>query len=179
MSKTILWNPFSKWYFEFETKFRISNITIQEFFYTQKYISILGLIHSESEKYSENEIKKIEVLVIGSNGIIKNESYKNTLFHINMILYSKIDIYSILEFEDSDDGIFISESARYGAAFYDKKEALEVWQQIKQINGKSLIGKDYSEIVEAIRRTKETYTVDLRVTDLYPTSKQKKICSIQ
>merc|ERR1711962_1096317 len=71
--------------------------------------------------------------------------------------------------------VFISEIGTNGSAFYDSSRKLEVGQQIRQINGESLIGKDYSEIVEIIRRTKDTQMVDLFVTDLYPKSRKNSI----
>jgi len=71
--------------------------------------------------------------------------------------------------------VFISEIGSNGSAFYDSSRKLEVGQQIRQINGESLIGKDYSEIVEIIRRTKDTHIVDLFVTDLYPKSRRNSI----
>ena len=44
---------------------------------------------------------------------------------------------------------------------------LEVGQEIKAINGKFLEGKSYLEIVEIIRDTKHSYTLNLLVADIW------------
>jgi C-terminal processing protease CtpA/Prc len=74
--------------------------------------------------------------------------------------------FFIIGFDKTDNVVFISEIGPYGSAYHNSNRKLEVGQQIRQINGESLAGKDYSEIVEAIRRTKDTNTVDLFVTDV-------------
>ena len=50
---------------------------------------------------------------------------------------------------------------------------MQVGQQIAKVNGQSLVGKDYSEIISAIRKTKITETIDLYMTDLCPESKKE------
>jgi len=79
----------------------------------------------------------------------------------------------ITGFDKTGNGVLISDIGCNGSAYYDSERKLEVGQYIKKINGESLAGKTYSEIVEAIRRTKDTYKVDLFVTDVYPESKKK------
>ena len=61
---------------------------------------------------------------------------------------------------------------KYSAPEYDLvKKPLEVGQQIKAINGKSLAGKSYSEIFEVIRATRNSYILDLLVADIWDESK--------
>jgi len=98
-----------------------------------------------------------------------NEKFKNV--QIKPLLKKTFGL-KITGFDKTDNVVFISEIGPYGSAYYDSNRKLEVGQQIRQINGESLAGKDYSEIVEAIRRTKDTNTVDLFVTDVYPKSEK-------
>ena len=77
-----------------------------------------------------------------------------------------------LGFENSDEGVFVSKIKRYELAYYEYTGDLQVGQQITKVNGQSLVGKDYSEIVSAIRKTKITETIDLYMTDLCPESKK-------
>ena len=70
-------------------------------------------------------------------------------------------------------GVYISEIKPYEGADNDLVKPLEVGQEIKAINGKSLEGKSYLEIVEIIRNTRNSYTLNLLVTDIWEESKKK------
>ena len=70
-------------------------------------------------------------------------------------------------------GVYISEIKPYEGADNDLVKPLEVGQEIKAINGKSLEGKSYLEIVEIIRDTRNSYTLNLLVTDIWEESKKK------
>ena len=63
-------------------------------------------------------------------------------------------------------GVYISEIKPYEGADNDLVKPLEVGQEIKAINGKSLAGKSYFEIVEIIRDARPSnpsYTLNLLV----------------
>ena len=63
------------------------------------------------------------------------------------------------------EGVYISEIKPYEGAHdmkYDLKP-LDIGQEIKAINGKSLAGKSYFEIVEIIRDARHSYALNLLV----------------
>ena len=52
-------------------------------------------------------------------------------------------------------------------SYYQRSNVnLEIGQQIRSINGKSLDGKSYLDIVEIIRDTRDFYTLNLLVADV-------------
>jgi hypothetical protein len=68
-------------------------------------------------------------------------------------------------------GVYISEINPYEGTDNDLVKPLEVGQEeIKAINGKSLEGKSYLEIVEIIRDTRNSYTLNLLVADIWEES---------
>ena len=72
-------------------------------------------------------------------------------------------------YEKSHDGVYILEIKPAGGA-YDMKYnllKLEVGQKIKEINGKSLYGKSYLDIVEIIRNTRDSKTLSLLVANIW------------
>ena len=86
---------------------------------------------------------------------------------------AKIFISFFSGVEKSKEGVFISKIEPYSCAYYDSDRELQVGQQIIQVNGKSLVDKDYSEIVDAFREAKDTNIISLIVADLYAQSKTK------
>ena len=77
-------------------------------------------------------------------------------------------------YEKSHDGVYISEIKPGGCA-HDMKYnllKLEVGLQIKRINGKSLSGKSYLEIVEIIRDTRDSDTLRLLVSNIWEEPKK-------
>ena len=89
--------------------------------------------------------------------------------------YSVFEFF-FLGFEKSHDGVYISE-IKPGEGAHDMKYdllKLEVGQQIKEINGKSLAGKSYLEIVEVIRSrdTRDSDTFNLLVANIWEKSKK-------
>ena len=86
-------------------------------------------------------------------------------FEFNIISFSLFSGYHF--------GVYISEIKPYEGADNDLVKPLEVGQEIKSINGKSLEGKSYLEIVEIIRDTRNSYTLNLLVTDIWKESKKK------
>ena len=84
-------------------------------------------------------------------------------------------------------GVYISEIKPFQGAYYlchDERSnvKLEVGQQIKKVNGKSLDGKSYLDIVEIIRDTRDFYTLNLLVADVGENSEKssgnKFCCSL-
>ena len=80
-------------------------------------------------------------------------------FEFKIILFSLFSGYHF--------GVYISEIKPYEGADNDLVKPLEVGQEIKAINGKSLEGKSYLEIVEIIRNTRLSYTLNLLVADIW------------
>ena len=86
-------------------------------------------------------------------------------FEFKIILFSLFSGYHF--------GVYISEIKRYEGADNDLVKPLEVGQEIKAINGKYLEGKSYLEIIEIIRDTRNSYTLNLLVADIWEESKPK------
>ena len=86
-------------------------------------------------------------------------------------------------YEKSHDGVYISEIKPGEGAYKMKYDLLplEVGQQITKINGKSLSGKSYLEIVEIIRDTRDSDILKLLVANIWedtknPTLYQNQFC---
>ena len=87
--------------------------------------------------------------------------------------YSYFFFFLFLGYEKSYEGVYISKIKPYEGADNDLVKPLQVGQQIKAINGKPLAGKSYLEIVEVIRDTRDSYTLNLLVADVWEESKKK------
>ena len=99
-----------------------------------------------------------------------------------MILFSWLSGYN-----KSHEGVYISEIKPFEGAYYLRHDErsnvnLEIGQQIKKINGKYLAGKSYLDIVEVIRDTRDSYTLNLLVASVSEESKKssgnKSCCSL-
>ena len=75
-------------------------------------------------------------------------------------------------------GVYISEIKPYEGADNDLVKPLEVGQEIKSINGKSLEGKSYLEILEIIRDTRNSYTLNLLVADVWEKTEDRSCCTL-
>ena len=58
---------------------------------------------------------------------------------------------------------------------------MKLGQQIVKVNGQNLVGATYSETVAALRKTEESYIIDLLVFDTWRESKKinSDLCCIQ
>ena len=84
-----------------------------------------------------------------------------------------MEIISFSQFSGYHFGVYISEIKSYEGAHNDLVQPLEIGQEIKTINGKSLAGKSYLEIVEIIRETRHSNTLNLLVSDIWEESEKK------
>ncbi len=88
---------------------------------------------------------------------------------------------AISSFYENDGGICISKLNLSGVAYTDSNKQLKFGQQIVKVNGQNLVGATYSETVAALRKTEESYTIDLLVFDTCKESNKRNsyLCSIQ
>ena len=88
---------------------------------------------------------------------------------------------AISSFYENDGGVVISNLNLSGAAYTDSNKQLKLGQQIVKVNGQNLVGATYSETVAALRKTEESYTIDLLIFDTCKESNKRNsdLCCIQ
>ena len=82
---------------------------------------------------------------------------------------------------ENDGGVIISKLNLNSAAYKDSNKQLKLGQQIVKVNGQNLVGATYSDTVAALRKTEESYIIDLLVFDTWRESKKinSDLCCIQ
>ena len=88
---------------------------------------------------------------------------------------------AISSFYENDGGVIISKLNLNSAAYKDSNKQLKLGQQIVKVNGQNLVGATYSDTVAALRKTEESYIIDLLVFDTWRESKKinSDLCCIQ
>merc|ERR1719237_1477271 len=129
-------------------------------------------IFLEKDGTEVDDQKYFEKLTEHTGFVAKEDPLNNDVDTKKIAKYQKTEMgLKITGYNNSHEGVYISDIKPYDGAYYLRHDQrsnvnLEIGQQIKSINGKSLDGKSYLDIVEIIRDTRDFYTLNLLVADV-------------